>query len=147
MRLVSNHTGGRARRLLIRSSHHFLNLSLTAVITLAPRRKNGMNLKPRSSWYRLIPSQWRLRSRCEPRRVRHWHAVGLATPSTKSGTIDFNHHTDAYTILRSVPATLGRIQPSAQWVSLIGEKQKNRAAVQWRREYFLCHWRMCMKNT
>jgi hypothetical protein len=74
-----------AQSLLIRSSHQFPNSSLTAIITLAPLKRNGMRFSLHLSWHHLHPNHRQLQRRQLPQPKRRLHGVDLATPSTGTG--------------------------------------------------------------
>ena len=71
--------------LLIRSSHQFPNSSLTAVITLAPLKRNGMRFNLHFSWHHLHLNHRQLQRRQLPQPKRRLHGADLATPSTRMG--------------------------------------------------------------
>jgi hypothetical protein len=73
-----------AQSLLIRSSHHFPNSSLTAVITLAPLKRNGMRFNLHLSWHHLQLNHRQLQRRQLPQPKRRLHGADLATPSTRT---------------------------------------------------------------
>ena len=74
-----------AQSLLIRSSHQFHNSSLTATITLVPRKRNGMRFSLHLSWHHLHPNHRQLQRRQLPQPKHRLHGVDLATPSTRTG--------------------------------------------------------------
>lgn len=71
--------------MLIRSSHQFPNSLLTALITLAPLKRNGMRFSLHLSWHHLHPNHRQLQRRQLPQPKRRLHGVDLATPSTRTG--------------------------------------------------------------
>jgi hypothetical protein len=84
-----------AQSLLIRSSLRFPNSSLTAIIILAPLKRNGMRFSLHLSWHHPHLNHRQLQRRQLPQPKRRLHGADFATLSTMTGngcTSTATHH-------------------------------------------------------